>query len=142
MNYNIINWITCMHIASCKIHLFSLFNCNSLVSNYWLLHDETTRQLSVNVLAITTPNDASLINLIDRLDNGNQMTTVSDNFGLIVRAFFTLAGVTYMICPMSMFHLYNTNKRSWWKMLVNYNESIKTIAVSSLKQKQDHFVWH
>lgn len=64
------------------------------------------------------------------------MTTVSDNFGLIVRAFFTLAGVIYMIVSISACHIYSTNKMALWKTSVDYSESVKNIAVSSLKINQ------
>lgn len=65
------------------------------------------------------------------------MSTLSDNFGLIVRAFFTLAGVIYMIFSMSAFHTYSTNKivlRKTLKYLVDYNDSMKNTAVSSLNK--------
>jgi len=65
----------------------------------------------------------------------HKMKRVFDNFGLIVRAFFTLAGVTYMILSMSAFHIYSTNKISLWKTskhLVDDNESMKIkVAVCS-----------
>lgn len=63
--------------------------------------------------------------------NENQITTVSDNFGLIVRAFFTLAGVIYMF-SMSDFHIYSTNKISFLrtsKYLMDYNKSMKMIKI-------------
>ncbi len=64
------------------------------------------------------------------------MTRVSDNFGLIVRAFFTLAGVRYMIVSMSAFYIYSTSKMALWKTskyLVYYSESMKNISASTLK---------
>ena len=70
------------------------------------------------------------------------MTRVRDNFGLIVRAFFTLAGVIYMILSMSAFHMYSTNKISLWKTstYLDYNdESMKILLCPIWKGP---FLWH
>lgn len=63
------------------------------------------------------------------------MTTVSDNFGLIVKAFLTLAGVT-----MSAFHIYSTNKISLLKTseyLVDYNDKYCSILTCNINS---HFL--